>query len=447
MRPAAAIAAGLTLVLWGIGCARQGTVPGGPPDRVPPIVVGVDPEPGLVGPDWDGSVRIRFNERISERSQAGSLDDAVVISPELEGARVSHSRDGLEITAPGGFPEGRVYVVTVLPVVSDLFQNRMRDPFEFVFSTGAEIPEAVVAGAVSDRITGQPVEVRVEAVTEDSTVYHTRSATGSGVFALRHLPIGRFTVRAYQDNNRNGRPDFSEVQASRPVGLGSPTDTLILALEVLQPDSTPARVVRAEALDSVSVRVELDDFLDPSESVRLVGASLMADTAAQDSTMVQDPAALPELDRVLHEHEFATFQAQMAELRRLEQQTPADTGVAAAPEPPRTDPETAAPDGPPRPAQSLVVIFDRPLQPRFPYRIALTGLRNIASLPLGGGDAAFVWNPPVPAGADSLAADTSGILPDTGVSPPDSSPPPPDTTSPPDTLRHPAGIIGPSERP
>ena len=127
-----ALAAGIL----SLSCARQGRIPGGPPDRVPPIVVAVQPEPETIVHDWDGPIRVEFNERISERANGG-MDNAVEISPRSGEVRVSHRRRGVDVRMEGGFLEGRVYRVTVQPTIGDLFGNTLPEPFEFFFSTSA----------------------------------------------------------------------------------------------------------------------------------------------------------------------------------------------------------------------------------------------------------------------------------------------------------------------
>ena len=227
----------------GLACARQGPIPGGPEDRVPPFVVGTEPAPDTTVDVWEGPIRITFSERISERAAGGSLDGAVLVSPQLGDIRVSHGRAGLEVTAPGGFPAGQVYRVTVLPQVVDMFGNQLPEPFEFVFSTGPEFSSGVVAGVVTDRISGDAATVRVEAVAQDSTVHHTMT-DGDGLFALRYLPEGRYTLRAYEDRNRNTEPDFQEPQGENAVLLPTGADTLVVGMSVLAPDTTSATLIR-----------------------------------------------------------------------------------------------------------------------------------------------------------------------------------------------------------
>ncbi|HSM59997.1 MAG TPA: hypothetical protein VK849_04330, partial [Longimicrobiales bacterium] len=63
-----------------------------------------------------GPVRFHFDERISERVEGGSLDDAVLVSPRTGEVRVSHGRTDISVELSGGFRPGLVYRVTLLPV-------------------------------------------------------------------------------------------------------------------------------------------------------------------------------------------------------------------------------------------------------------------------------------------------------------------------------------------
>src|SRR3990172_4563236 len=143
----ALLAAGSTGLV--AACARQGAPPGGPEDRRPPVIVSTDPEPfAVLTEPFRGPVRFRFDERVSERVSGGTLDDAVLVSPRTGQVRVGHGRQDIAVELSGGFKPGMVYRITLLPVLRDLFNNQMRDPFELVFSTGGDLNASAVAGTV-----------------------------------------------------------------------------------------------------------------------------------------------------------------------------------------------------------------------------------------------------------------------------------------------------------
>lgn len=98
-------------------------------------------------------------------------------------------------------------------------------------------------------------------------------------------------------------------------------------------------------------------------------------------------------------------------------------------------PTEGAPDRlDPLPQRRVVARLDRPLPANEPFRILVTGVRNINGLPQGGGTAVFVRQPPPPdttAAADSAAApvDTAVVSPDSASVTPDSAAVPPDSAA------------------
>lgn len=293
------------LVLMATGsCARAISPPGGPTDMSGPQVVATSPDTFSIVEPFDGPIKITFNERISERGTSGSLDQAVQVSPESGSIEVGHKKNGLEIRMEGGFSPDLVYRVTVLPTVRDLFGNPMPQPFEFIFSTGADLIPNALAGMVSDRLTGRPMEgVRVtaiieplggnkEAISEESV--HVAISDRDGIFAFRYLPpLGRYALKAFDDFNRNKEVDFFEPfgDASQVI---SGSDTVFAYMSLLSSDTTAALVSDADIVDSVTVMVEFDDHLNPETSLDDVLAQITLDSM---------PSGI-EVQKVMHEREY-----------------------------------------------------------------------------------------------------------------------------------------------
>ncbi len=269
-----------------------------------PQVVATFPDTFSIVESFDGPIKITFNESISERGTSGSLDQAVQVSPESGSIEVSHKKNGLEIRMEGGFSPDLVYRVTVLPTVRDLFGNSMPQPFEFIFSTGADLIPNALAGMVSDRLTGRPMEgVRVtamieplrgnkEAISEESV--HVAISDRDGIFAFRYLPpLGRYALKAFDDFNRNKEVDFFEPfgDASQVI---SGSDTVFAYMSLLSSDTTAALVSDADIVDSVTVMVEFDDHLNPETSLDDVLAQITLDSM---------PSGI-EVQKVMHEREY-----------------------------------------------------------------------------------------------------------------------------------------------
>ncbi len=362
-------AAVVALAVMLAACARPGPPPGGEPDRLPPRVVSTVPEPLALVPALEGPVIIRFDERLSEQG----IRDAVVVSPYAGEVRVERDGASLEVSVAGGWEPDRIYRVLVRPTVRDLFGNVRDAPVELVFSTGPEIPATTLAGVVTDRITGNAVEgARVEATLLPDSITYVGFAGAEGVFAMRNIPEGTYQVRAYIDQNRDRALDDFEDRALVAAEL-TLADTLLLALQLLARDTTAARLMRVDALDSLHLQATFDDYLDPEQRRADIRAGVWL---LPDST----PIAVAE---VLHPSEYQP---------QPQSPQPADTAaadtVAAAPalEPPEPQ-DTAAAAEPelPLPARELVIVLRTPLPPDAEYRLTIQGARNIAGLGDGGG--------------------------------------------------------------
>ncbi|MDH3222703.1 MAG: Ig-like domain-containing protein [Gemmatimonadota bacterium] len=403
---AALAAAGLV-----VGCARPELPRGGPEDRTPPYVLEAQPDtfarvaPGL------REIRFRFSERISERPSTGTLNDAVLVSPSVGNVQVSHGRDALQVRIQEGLRAGQVYRITVLPVIADMFGNRLRDPFDLVISTGGTPIPNVVAGVAEDRITGRPVDgARVEAVffTETDTVVHWNYADAEGIYSLRYLPDGPYTLRVYEDRNRNATLDPAEPRAGPlPGQIELPIDTAFAVVSLIMPDTTPPRLTSVEALDSMAIILAFDDHLDPFLDLDGVPVT------------VADSAGGPEIGvELMNEVDFNTRTGQggagvQGDEAPPSQQAdpPPDSGQAAAgagQRPPGQVPgapgRQAAPgrgteprvglSGLPLPAQTVHALLETPLVPGAVYRVRISGLTNVAGTGGGGGEGRVVWEPP-----------------------------------------------------
>jgi hypothetical protein len=432
------------------------------------VIVRTEPEAFAVVSDLGRAVRFHFDERISEQVAGSTLEDAVTVSPRGGEVRVSHGSRTLSVEVEGGFRPGVVYRVTLLPVVRDLFGNQLGDPFELVFSTGAEPTPTALAGQVWDRISGQGVSgAFVSAVGTDSLV-HVARADDQGVFAFRYLPAGSFAVTGFDDVDRDGEPGVREVKGTLPATLAS-GDTLLLDIPVLPPDTTPAVLARASALDSLIIVLEHDDYLDPDAASSQVVVGLS-----------RDVGGAPGVTRLFHEHEYADYVREVTDsLAAAAAAAGAPTAPAArrdtlVPDPDAPDslapgappPDTATPapvpaapggaapggtptparPGPPRlpgvrggggaappgqagaappgrvlPGRRLVALLDTPLEVGAEYRVRVSSVVNLNGLPGGGGEVTLVLEAAAP--RDSTA------VPDT-VPAPDSVPddaPVPDT--------------------
>lgn len=447
----AALAVGTT------ACARPGNPTGGPTDRRPPVVESVEPEPFTTIEPGARTLRVRYNERISERPGRGTLEDVVTVSPRTGEVRVAHDRMGIDIEVEGGFREGLVYRVTIAPSLRDMFDNPMAVPFEWVFSTGDSIRANAVVGQVWDATTGDPVDDATvhlrrvpgpDGTTPTDTFPYVALTDSVGIFALRYLPEGPVEVVAWEDIDTDAEVDFAEARFRQRLSLGA-ADTVTLAnLPVLPADTTRAVLDDAEVLDSLTIRVEFDDFIDPGMPIGEITVSL-APAVDSTGTVVEaaEGATAPGVERLFHEAEFAEWadslaaardsaeaEAEEAEQAAAEEavelaatdtlaadtlavDTAAvdtlaadtlaqDTTGAAEPEapaPPATPDEFAReealdllPDGRTVPQASFVIRLAEPLPRGVPFDLEVERVINLSQLAGGGGTTTIELEPPEP---------------------------------------------------
>lgn len=297
----------------------------------------------------------------------------------------------MEVSLEEGFREGIVYRITLLPRFQDRYQNRMAAPFDLIFSTGPELAPNLLAGMVTSRLTLDPLPgVRVDALAEGGEFPYSTVADSTGIFTFPHLPEGRYNLVAYDDQNRNRRPDFSERQDSFAQAQNRGDTVIVMELSLLAPDTTAATLEDVARQDSLTLRITFDDYLDPEAGLEGVTARLF-----------REGANAPEIVEILHPH---IWRARAAE---------ADD----------------APAGPVRPTEEIILLLSRPLLTGVTYRLVVEGVPNIAGVPGGGGEIEVEGptapaNPPAAGGAPPpLGAGGGGAAPSAGDPPPLAPPP------------------------
>jgi hypothetical protein len=414
--PLLALAAG-----W--ACAQPGTPPGGEPDTLPPRVLETVPQPFGTLTSRDAPVVIRFDERISERlDRVRRIEDAVLVSPATSPVEVDRKRSSIEVELVRGWQPDLVYRVTILPVFSDLFRNQRQEPVELVFSTGAPIPETAVGGFVADRLTGQPVPfARVEARRRIDGLSYVAVSDTAGFFAIRYAPAGAYDVRAWLDQDGDRIADFFEARDSATAALAF-QDTLVLELALLPGDSTPARLARAEPLDSTRIELLFDDYFEPGPvegdawvyrlpDSAFVTAGQLIHGSRLDSIRAAEQAVADSIQRAAADTLPAdTIPADSAAERAPPRAAgPAGRGLPGPGGRERTTQALAEGQGP-LPTRELIVELPEPLVAGGSYYVLVGNVTNIRGIPGGGGSARFRVPEPEP--------DSAGTA---GPSPPDTS--------------------------
>jgi hypothetical protein len=361
---------GMTLVA---ACASVGNPPGGPVDTEPPEVISASIDTNATGVKAS-KLELRFNELVAERPSgaagtstgAGGLDAIVLVSPRTGPPKVEWHRETISIEPRGGFRPNTTYRITLLPGVTDIRGNVNTVPHYYTFSTGSTIPPFAILGRVFDwqlqvPAPGAIVEAVANAGTADSTIY-IAVADSLGQFDIGPLSTGKYLVRTFIDADRN-----------RDRGVLEKWDTLTVtvtdhrpAIELLaaQRDTAIIGVDRAQALDSVWIRVQLDKQYVPRTQLQPTQVVVQREDSSVFQVML-----------VLNEDEAAFLRARDTTARPTSVIPPAalggrGTSVVRPPE--------ARPSAPPlRTVLMLRVNPATPLKTGEPYILTVRALRNL----------------------------------------------------------------------
>jgi hypothetical protein len=267
-------------------------------------------------------------------------------------------------------------------------------------------------GTVWDRETVRTVRgAAFRVIGSDSVPYAAVADTG-GHFVLPALPVGEYWAYAFRDQNQNTVLDRDfEPHDSGRVLLPDPTSIVRLDLWLTSPDSTPPQLVSATATDSLRLRLEFDDLLEPDASLAEASVSVALSTTGEewpiaefvvgdlpvvDSTAVDSAGIAADGDSIAAASESAAVRSDSlpvgAEVQRdssiLEPGMPEIASPGEAPIAGEAPIERA------RPERFVRVLLERALTGGV-FEVRAQGFLNLRLL-TGGGDTTMVYEPPPP---------------------------------------------------
>jgi hypothetical protein len=364
-----------------------GDPPGGPPDTTPPKIVSVRPESGAVVPNWKDDAVIQFDDVIEEMpggsNGVGGLAQLVLLSPVRSNVKVGWHRSRISVKPREGWKRGRVYRLEILPGIYDLRRNRLDTGKVVLFSTGPEIGHARIGGIalawVEQRILPRAL---IEAVPLPDSIGYLTLADSGGQFNLQGLAPGRYVVYATVDQNGDRRRGPREAYDSALVTLDSSSN---VALYVFEHDTLPPRLRGVAAIDSVSIRLEFTQALDPAT---MLDTNRVHVLELPDST----PVAIA---GILTQHQYDSLAA-VARQKADSAAAAKDTSARKQPPTPPSPraPAAGAPRRPgaapvdtalvrrlltlrPAPTDRLVVTLRKPLKPETHYLVRVHNATNL----------------------------------------------------------------------
>ncbi len=401
-----AVVASLAVVA---ACASMETPPGGPPDAVPPTLVGVTPDTGAVNVRARTAV-FQFDEVVSERPRTVTrLDDLFLISPATSAPDVDWNRRAIAVRPRDGWRANTTYTVTMMPGLADLRGNSRTDGASVTFSTGPELARSSVRGIVFDWVAGRVTAgAYVEAISHpDSTVYIATTDSG-GTFVVRNIPPGDYTVRALADANRNREVDLRELWDSTRITVA---DSARVELLTHLHDTIPPRIDQVTVRDTFTIRVTTDRPLDPTMTIDPSLFTLLA----SDSAVVPIAEARPA--QVYERLQAERDRARADSIARAAPPVGA-AGLPRTPDSLRT--VIAVTPSRPSPTSELIIVVSRALQPGASYRLRVRELRGLMGTTRGSERDFKVPEPPRAPGTPATPPPAGA-----GTPPPATVPPPP----------------------
>lgn len=421
-------------------CARMGSPPGGPEDKVAPKLLATVPESLGSYPSWDRDVEFQFDEVISEGSSpsqgfgTGDLEKLVLVSPSKGIPIVRWKRNRITVHPREGWKPNRVYRIELLPGLTDLRRNKLDTTKVITFTTGAPNPTDTLKGIAVDWVAGTVARLAlVELVLRpDSLVYRTITDS-TGRFIIGPLPHAEYLVYGAVDQNKNNQRERRESYDSSLVAIGAavqplwliPRDTVGPRIQTAAPaDSTGASLTMSlpidpyQSLDSVhaTLRLQSDSSIVPVLALRTqerddtiqARARLLADSIKQanDTTIKRDSLA-------------AKRDSLAKALPRVPAQAPLGPGGRRTVVKVDSIAEALLKSRPLL-TNRLVLRSAQPLKPDTKYIVELRGIRSAAGVVSDSTRQVLVVpKPPEPSKADSLKAgakgDSLGGQPDTAA--------------------------------
>ncbi|HXE84539.1 MAG TPA: Ig-like domain-containing domain [Gemmatimonadales bacterium] len=401
-------------------CASVGDPPGGPPDIAPPRIISIQPESGAVVPNFNDDITIQFDETIEEQASSGQrteglagLEQQILLSPVAGRVNVDWHRSRITVKPKEGWKR-RVYRLQILPGFFDLRRNRFDSSATVLFSRGPAIGQARIGG-IALKWVEQTTLLRalIEAVPLPDTVGYLTMADSGGQFNIENLQPGRYIVYATADANNDRRRGLREAYDSVEVTLDSSTN---VALYTFTHDTIPPRPRTATFVDSVTIRVDMSEALDPTRSLDSTNLRVLE---LPDSTPVR-------IARVLTQRQFDSLSSAA--------RAKADSDAAAKRDSVQRDSIRVRPPAPsarptvlpsyrptvdtalvrqllarrPVPTDKLVITVVNPLKPDTRYAVQILGATNLIGK-MGDGTVSFTVPKPTP--RDSTKTDSTRTKP------------------------------------
>jgi hypothetical protein len=316
-------------------------------------------------------VTFYFDEQINDRATGeGDVSNFFLVSPSDGAPRISWHRSRIDVRPRHDYRGNTAYTITLLPGLTDLRNNRMKEGYVLTFSTGPTIPSGRIRGYAFDWVAEHPApDALIEAITVGrDSIRYLAQADSSGSFTVGPLPPGSYLVRGTIDQNRNREQDRTEPWDTVRVVVPQTGPTLHVLMAPR--DTLPARIQGVGVVDSVTLAVTFDRLLDPGqtfpvENWRLAGIDSVGIPVTGTRTPHQEKARQDSLQKQAADSARRADSLARRPLPPLPRAQPADTGANRTP-------------NRPGPFTTLDLVLGKPLKANTTYLLSVKTVRALS---------------------------------------------------------------------
>lgn len=327
------------------GCAKRGTITGGPKDTLAPVITRSSPANMTTG--FTGKqIRIDFNEFIKIKD----VNKQLVISPPMNNAPditpMGNASRYITIKLKDTLLPNTTYSFNFGQSITDNNEGNPYSQFKFIFSTGTYIDSLTLNGRIKDAYNKKPdnfITVMLYEANEtfnDSTVYKekpryvTNTLDSMVNYSLQNLKEGKYYLFALKDQSSNYKFDpKSDKIAFLKDPITIPTDT-VYQLELFK-EQQPFKFIKPVQATSNRIITGYEGKVKPgdikatvkngSEDIR----TLITKIPAKDSVQIWLPRNIKADSLTValtHKDSIKNFNVRFKEMKAADSLT-----VAAAP--------------------------------------------------------------------------------------------------------------------